>query len=166
MLERELSSYKTSQANCYTKYLEAFANFAPLQTSMRLFQFNNFETDFERIRYILKLIAKSKRESGNGYDRFNNLPKKEDIVICFGKSDRISEVHRLYVHQMLRNQNIERALYHATSAVFYAASPLQKALAFARRCNILYNLNMLHEAIADGELSIKVRLYKIIQMFF
>ncbi|KAM7536902.1 hypothetical protein Aperf_G00000084315 [Anoplocephala perfoliata] len=47
-----------------------------------------------------------------------------------------------------------QAIKSSSKAVFYARSPEQIALAFARRCNILYNLGLINEAIADGEFAL------------
>ncbi|KAM7536300.1 hypothetical protein Aperf_G00000084284 [Anoplocephala perfoliata] len=47
-----------------------------------------------------------------------------------------------------------QAIKSSSKAVFYARSPEQIALAFARRCNILYNLGLINEAIVDGEFAL------------
>lgn len=71
-------------------------------------------------------IWHTKEKSGNWSKQLKETPKKKDISKSFGKSDRITEIHRLYAQQMLPKGNFDEVICHVTSAVFHAASPIQK----------------------------------------
>ncbi|VUZ47349.1 unnamed protein product [Hymenolepis diminuta] len=114
--------------------------------------FHMAKTDFERICFLLKAI----QNSNQGFAHFSKLETRGTIARFYGKSDRISELNRLCSLAEWNKNNVSRALHYATSAVFYALSPEQKIMAYSRRCNILFNLGLIQEAIRDGEQSFMI----------
>ncbi|KAM7536227.1 hypothetical protein Aperf_G00000084196 [Anoplocephala perfoliata] len=117
------------------------------ETAERKRVFRQAKTDFQRICFLLQAFKSSRK----GLEQLIQLAISEEIEEINGKSDRKSELFRLYSAVAWNSKEIDEALSASTNAVFYAVSPEQKALAFARRCNILYNLGLIKEAILDGE---------------
>lgn len=116
-------------------------------------KFRELETDFERICFLLRSIQNYSGGLKRSFTILEGLQNLKSIEMLYGKNDRISEIHRLTTTSMNLVGKFDYVLFHATSAVFFADSTEQKAMAFARRCNILFNLNLINEAIRDGEFS-------------
>ncbi|KAM7536719.1 hypothetical protein Aperf_G00000084274 [Anoplocephala perfoliata] len=121
------------------------------ETAERKRVFRQAKTDFQRICFLLQAFKSSRK----GFEQLIQLAMSEEIEEINGKSDRKSELFRLYSAVAWNSKGIDVALSASTNAVFYAVSPKQKALAFARRCNILYNLGLIKEAILDGEYALR-----------
>nr|CDS25710.1 SET and MYND domain containing protein 4 [Hymenolepis microstoma] len=151
-IQAELLDYENSQTTCceiYTEMIDdALNSLGKKSELMKVFRLA--KTDFCRIFFLLKVIQKSNQ----GFDQFKRLKTREEVTRLFGKSDKISELNRLCSLEEWNKNDVSKALHRATSAVFYALSPEQKAMAYSRRCNILFNLGLIHEAIRDGERSL------------
>ncbi|VDO06206.1 unnamed protein product [Rodentolepis nana] len=153
-VHEELLDYENSQTICCDIFAEIVGNalrgFGAKSEWMKIFR--RARNDFDRIYFLLKAI----QHSYQGFEQFNRLKTRNEIKRLFGKSDRISELNRLCSLEEWNKDEVYLALHRATSAVFYAFSPEQKAMAYSRRCNILFNLGLIREAIRDGEQSLKV----------
>lgn len=151
-------------------------------TELWLRVFGKAKTDFERIYFHLRAIKQSDNGMASPYllrnkfliienlticnhkgckhglEQLTQLAKREEIEKINGKSDQMSEICRLFTALAWNDKKINEALSASITAVFCAISPEQTVLAFVRRCNILYNLGLINEAVADGKYALTVRL--------
>lgn len=86
---------------------------------------------------------------------------KEECAQKNGKSDEISAKYLAYNSYAKTIDDTDMDLYTLTMAVFYAASPEQKALTYALRCLKLQRLGIFDGSIEDAKSALEVKFHPL-----
>ncbi|VDO03999.1 unnamed protein product [Rodentolepis nana] len=119
-------------------------------------KFYQFQTDFQRVTYLLKAIESSTGKYKRGVDKLGLNTTREEILRGNGKSDEISKRYLTYGNLAIMESDRNAGLAASTKAVFYATSPKQLARALAQRSRILYQNELHGEAIGEGLKALKL----------
>ncbi|KAM3176864.1 hypothetical protein ACTXT7_005672 [Hymenolepis weldensis] len=119
-------------------------------------EFSRTETDFQRVCFLLKAIQSTNGKDAHGVEVLGLDATKEEFTQKNGKSDEISAKYLAYNSYAKAIDDTDMDLYTLTMAVFYAASPEQKALTYALRCLKLQRLGIFDGSIEDAKSALEL----------
>nr|CUU98056.1 hypothetical transcript [Hymenolepis microstoma] len=118
--------------------------------------FYQFQTDFQRVCWLLKVIESSTGKYKRGVDKLGLNTTREEMLRDNGKSDEISRRYLSYGNLSIMEGDKNSGLTASTKAVFYATSPKQLARALAQRSRALHRCELYDEAIGEALKALKL----------
>ncbi|VDO02180.1 unnamed protein product [Rodentolepis nana] len=100
------------------------------------------------------------KEDTHGVEVLGLNATKAEIRQSHGKSDDVSKTYTVYAAFAKSINHTDWELFALTKAVFYAASPEQKAVTYAIRCQRLQELGIFDGSIEDAKRALEVKFHR------